>query len=370
VTIEGPVTISPDGSAITALGPDAYLTDQTWYGTWQIFLPVPLKTAPIAPSVLKLSTAYATPLIEPAGTLTQYAEFNNGASALLDRGPSHAASFVFGTDGSFSYTPRTGYSNQTDHFTYQLVSTNGTSPTNRVQIYVAAPAAPTVDTPTATNVTATTATLGGNVSSDGGATITGLGMVYSPTAVDSAPQLGDPEVSIATATGTTGVFTVDVTGLTPGTDYSFAAFASNSAGVSYSEVGSFTTLWTPQSWQQAWFGSPTNSAAAFNADPYQTGVQNFAVFAFIGPYQDPSTASLAQLPQVQLSGGNFFYSFTEPFGVSGIIYGAQWSATLPSNDWHAVPDAGDTSAMPPAHLFSVPIATNTQLFMRLTVIFQ
>jgi probable HAF family extracellular repeat protein len=366
-TIEGPVTISPDGSAITALGPDVYLTDQTWYGTWQIFLPVPLRTAPIAPSVLKLSTAYATPLIEPAGTLTEYAEFNNGASALLDRGPSHAASFVFGADGSFSYTPRTGYSNQTDHFTYQLVSTNGTSPTNRVQIYVAPPAPPTVDTPTATNVAATTATLGGNVSSDGGVTITARGVVYAPTAVNSTPQIGGAGVSIATGNGTTGVFTVNVSGLTPGTDYSYAAFASNSLGVNYSDVGIFTTLWTPQSWQVQWFGSTTNIDAAWNADPYHTGLQNFAVFAFLGPYQDPSTASLSQLPQVQISGGNFFYSFIEPIGVSGITYAAQWSPTLAPADWHAVADTGDASAMPPGHLFSVPVAASAQLFMRLTV---
>jgi hypothetical protein len=174
-------------------------------------------------------------------------------------------------------------------------------------------------------------------------------------------------VSVATGTGTTGVFTVNVSGLAPGTDYSFAAYASNSLGVSYSDVGSFTTLATPQSWQQAWFGDPTNSAAAFNADPYHTGVPNFAVFAFIGPYQDPSTASVTQLPQVQLSGGNLFYSFTEPFGVSSITYGAQWSATLQPNDWHAVPDTGDMSTVPPGHVFSVPAAANTQLFMRLTV---
>jgi probable HAF family extracellular repeat protein len=89
-TVEGPVTIAPDGSAITALGPDVYLQERTWYGTWQVFLPVPLKVAPIAPSILKLSTAYATQLIEPAGTLIQYAEFSNGALARLDRGPSHA----------------------------------------------------------------------------------------------------------------------------------------------------------------------------------------------------------------------------------------------------------------------------------------
>jgi probable HAF family extracellular repeat protein len=369
-TVEGPVTISPDGSAITTLGPDVYLTDRTWYGTWQIFLPVPLKTAPIAPSLTRLSTAYATPLIEPAGTLIQYAEFNNGASALLDRRPSHAASFVFGADGSFSYTPQAGFSNRTDHFYYQLVSTNGTSLTNQVQIYVAAPAAPTVDTPTAASVTATTATLGGNVSSDGGAPITAIGVVYSPTAVNSNPQLGGAGVSVAFGTGTTGVFTVNVSDLTPGTDYSFAAFATNSLGAGYSQVGIFTTPWTPQSWQVAWYGSPTNSAAAWNADPYHTGVQNFAVFAFLGPYQDPSTASVTQLPQVQLSGGNLFYSFTEPFGVSGITYGAFWSTTLAPNDWHPVADTGDPTTVPPGHVFSVPTGANPQLFMRLTVTFQ
>ena len=106
-----------------------------------------------------------------------------------------------------------------------------------------------------------------------------------------------------------------------------------------------------------------------NADPYQTGVQNIQVFAFLGPYQDPSTASPAQLPQMQIGGGNLFYSFTEPAGVSGITYGAQWSATLQPNDWHAVPDTGDPTATPPSHLFSMPM-TNPQLFMRLTVTVQ
>jgi hypothetical protein len=56
--------------------------------------------------------------------------------------------------------------------------------------------------------------------------------------------------------------------------------------------------------------------------------------------------------------------------VSGITYGAQWSATLQPNDWHAITDTGDSSATPPGHLFSVPMATNTQLFMRLTVTVQ
>jgi len=102
---------------------------------------------------------------------------------------------------------------------------------------------------------------------------------------------------------------------------------------------------------------------------YQTGVLNIQVFAYLGPYQDPSTASPAQLPQLQMGGGNLFYSFTEPFGVSGITYGAQWSATMLPDDWHPVPDTGDPTATPPSHLFSMPM-TDTQLSMQLTLTVQ
>jgi probable HAF family extracellular repeat protein len=378
-TIVGPVTISPDGSAITALGPDVYLQDRTWYGTWQIFLPVPLKTAPIPPATQTFTTDYQTTLTEPAGTLTQYAEFNNGVSASLVKGPHYASAFVLNADGSFTYTPKPGYiSNGTDpetgtpeeSFTYHLVSPNGTSSNAVVRINVLPPMPPTVASPTYANVTATSATLGGTVTDSGGATVTAVGVVYAPTSVNSNPQLGGAGVSVATRTGTTGVFTVNVSGLTPGTDYSYAAYASNSVGVSYSAVDGFTTLATPLSWQEEWFGGPTNSAAAFNADPYHTGVPNFAVFAFLGSYQDPSTASVSELPQVQLSGGNLFYSFTEPFGVSGITYGAQSSTTLQPNDWQPVADTGDSSAMPPTHLFSVPTGANPHVFMRLTVTIQ
>ena len=368
--VAGPVTISQDGSSMTAVVPNPISGEH--YPTVtpvQITLPVPLKTAPVPPGVLKFSTAYASALIEPAGTLIQYADFNNGASAILDRKPSHSSSFVFGADGSFSYTPKTGYSNRTDSFTYQLVSTNGTSLTNQVQIYVAAPTVPSVDTPAATSVTATTATLGGNVSSDGGAAIIGVGVVYAPYFVNSAPQMGGTGVTTAPGTGTTGVFKVNVSGLMPDTDYSYAAYATNNLGVSYGETGIFTTLATFQSWQQSWFGGPASSAAALNANPYNTGVPNISVFAYLGPYQDPSTVSPAQLPQMQVSGGNLFYSFTEPAGVSGITYGAQWSATLQPNDWHAITDTGDTSTTPLGHIFSIPM-TNTSLFMRLTLTVQ
>jgi len=118
-----------------------------------------------------------------------------------------------------------------------------------------------------------------------------------------------------------------------------------------------------ENWRQRWFGTTSNSGnAADTADPYGNGLPNLAVFALLGPAQDPSTASINQLPQVQRSGGNLLYSFTEPTGVSGITYGAEWSATLQS-DWQPVPDTGTA----PLHVFSVPIGSNPKLFLRLRV---
>jgi subtilisin-like proprotein convertase family protein len=101
---------------------------------------------------------------------------------------------------------------------------------------------PTVTVPTSTNLAANSATLGGNVASDGGAAITERGVVYALTALNADPQIGGANVVKATTTGTTGLFTVDVGGLLPSTAYSFKAYATNSQGTTYSApVATFTT---------------------------------------------------------------------------------------------------------------------------------
>ena len=90
---------------------------------------------------------------------------------------------------------------------------------------------------------------------------------------------------------------------------------------------------------------------------------NIEVFAFLGPYQNPQTASVAQLPQVQLSGGNFYYDFFEPAGVSGVTYGAQSCTDMCSGIWKPVPDTGSGTE----HIFSIPVGAKPRAYMRLTV---
>ena len=102
--------------------------------------------------------------------------------------------------------------------------------------------APTVTTPTSASVTESSATLGGDVTADGGASITERGVVYALTATNANPEIGGTGVTKVTGTGTTGVFTVSATSLVANSAYSYKAYAQNTSGTSYSSVGTFTTL--------------------------------------------------------------------------------------------------------------------------------
>src|SRR4029453_12200711 len=62
------------------------------------------------------------------------------------------------------------------------------------------------------------------------------------TSKNIAPLIGGAGVSMLPAGSGAGVFSVELTGLTPGTSYSFRAFATNSAGTgNTSPVSSFAT---------------------------------------------------------------------------------------------------------------------------------
>lgn len=86
---------------------------------------------------------------------------------------------------------------------------------------------PTVSTTAVAGITQTTATSGGNVTSDGGAAVTARGVCWStssnPTTANSKTTNG----------GGTGTFTSSLSGLTRGTLYYIRAYATNSAGTAY-----------------------------------------------------------------------------------------------------------------------------------------
>jgi microcystin-dependent protein len=127
-------------------------------------------------------------------------------------------------------------------YTFATYAINSVGTSYSVYIDFTTPAAaPTVTLPTASNLGLTTATLGGTVTVDGGSTITERGIVYSITTLNGNPQIGGVAVLQATAAGTTGTFTIDVSALPTGTQISYAAYAKNAIGTSYSAVSTFTT---------------------------------------------------------------------------------------------------------------------------------
>lgn len=224
-------------------------------------------------------------------------------------------------------------------------------------------APPTLNNATVTNLTTSGATLGGNVTSDGGAPVTERGVVFSLTSVNGDPVIGGTGVTKVTASGTTGIFTANISGLSAGTGYSFKAYASNATGTAYTNpAATFTTLTAQQSWRQTYFGTTANKGdAADLADPDNDGLPNIVEFAFgLNPLANTSSQ---QLPAPQIVGGNYVVSFTQPAGVSGITYGVEWTPSLAPANWTPLADTGSGNT----HAFSVPVAGNPSVFFRFVI---
>ena len=119
-----------------------------------------------------------------------------------------------------------------------------------------------------------------------------------------------------------------------------------------------------ESWRQIHFGTTSNSGNAADLFDFdKDGLVNLIEFAF---GLNPTLGSLLLLPQAQRIGSDFVISFTQPAGVSGVTYGAEWSTTLSNNpaDWSPV---GDSDPSAEGYTFRVPISANERLFMRLKV---
>ena len=102
---------------------------------------------------------------------------------------------------------------------------------------------PTVFTTSPSSVNSNAATMGGNVTADGGSPVTAKGVVYSttttsPTITNATAVLGAPSTS-------TGAFTANLTGLSSGTTYYARAYATNATGTCYGSLITFTTISCP-----------------------------------------------------------------------------------------------------------------------------
>ena len=90
-------------------------------------------------------------------------------------------------------------------------------------------------TTTATSITSTGATAGGNITDAGGGSIIARGICWG-----TAPNPSVTGNKTTNGTGT-GTFTGNLTGLTDGTTYYYRAYATNSSGTTYGQEFSFIT---------------------------------------------------------------------------------------------------------------------------------
>ena len=98
------------------------------------------------------------------------------------------------------------------------------------------PVLPTVATVAPANITSGSATAGGNITSDGRASITDRGICWATTA---NPTVDNNKITSGTGDG---IFSADITGLQLATTYHVRAYAVNSVGTAYGEDFEFTTL--------------------------------------------------------------------------------------------------------------------------------
>jgi hypothetical protein len=117
---------------------------------------------------------------------------------------------------------------------YRIDATNSDGTSNGIDMTFT-PGAAIIITTAASAITITTATAGGNVTTDGGSSVTARGTCWGTTA--------NPTISGSHTTdgSGTGVFISSLTGLTANTTYHNRAYATNGVGTFYGNDLSFTT---------------------------------------------------------------------------------------------------------------------------------
>jgi hypothetical protein len=248
----------------------------------------------------------------------------DGVSVILQLYNYHTGGYPTSGDGYINYT--SGAAN-TDQTPTQTISTNPTyfrdalgnwkvkvsgakTTTTQFDLKVdwvefkpSAPT-PTVTTSAATSVGSTTATLNGDVTSDGGVAITERGF-YCDTSSSPTTKY--------TVSGTTGAYTKNMTGLSPGTIYYFKAYATNSVGTSYGSILNFTTS----------VGAPTvtTQAAAAVEENTATGRGNIMAIGVANPTVRGFKYGLTQMDNWSVSESGYFGTGTYNLGLTGLSPG-------------------------------------------------
>ncbi len=277
-TIAGNHTMDGSGtgpfiSYLTGLSPNtqyyvrAYGTNSvgTGYGNEVTFTTGQSTTPPVVTTAAVTNITQTT--ATSGGTVT-----SDGGAAVTARGvcwstssgPTTAGSHTIDGTGTGTFVSNiTGLTGGTLYYV-RAYATNSVGTSYGNELTFTTLNLPTVTTAAITNITQTTATSGGTVLSDGGATVTARGVCWSTT---SGPTISGNHTIDGTGTGT---FVSNLTGLTGGTLYYVRAYATNSIGTSYGNELTFTTS---NSGGQPCPGMPTVTYEGKTYNTVQIGTQ-------------------------------------------------------------------------------------------------
>ncbi len=164
------------------------------------------------------------------------------------------------------------------------------------------PTTPALTSSSATNITITSATLNGSITTLPCPTIS-KGFVYSLTTTNSNPLNNGSGVTNSSISGlTTGAYILPLTGLTSGVGYSYKAYVFDGATYTYGSVQAFTTLSSNADLSTLLISSGTLSPTfAAATTSYTATVTNSTSSVTVTPTKSNSSASI----QVQVNSGGY-----------------------------------------------------------------
>jgi hypothetical protein len=152
------------------------------------------------------------------------------------------------------------------------------------------PTLPLLSTSGITDITATTATCGGNILSDGGATIITRGICWS---TNFGPTTNDSKTDESPGTG---LFTSSINDLIGGTTYHVRAYATNSVGTGYGDDMSFLTLGQSPSCITQLATNVSGTGATLNGTVYTNYLPTTVTFEYGTTTSYGSSVAAAQSP--------------------------------------------------------------------------
>jgi uncharacterized protein (TIGR02145 family) len=212
--------------------------------------------------------AYPTLTTSSISSITS-TSVNGGGNISSDGGASISArGLVYGTSanptlsntvltigsgtGSFSGTLTGLTPNTTYYIRAYATNSAGTGYGSQINFTTNSPTIATLTTAAISSLTSSAAIVGGNISTDGGASVTARGVVYG---ISPNPTLANSVLSIGSGIGS---FSGNITGLSSSTSYYLRAFATNSVETAYGNQITFNTF------------PASNPITDFDGNTYQT----------------------------------------------------------------------------------------------------